>query len=106
MERSFNETLNGASSKASELKRGADGQTKEYVSQLSKISEDAGKKVGEMADQVRSMSEDYFKTGREYLRTGQKYVKSNPEKSIAMAVGIGAVIGGLAVAAFGRSRRQ
>lgn len=106
MDKSFNETLNGTSSKVNEFKRNAESQSRDYTSQLNKLSEDTGKKVGEMADQVRTMSEDYFRIGREYLRAGQRYVRINPEKSIAVALGIGVVIGGLVVTAFGRSRRQ
>ena len=105
MDKETNQSLNGTS-KAHDFKKGAESQTKEYATQFNKLSEDAGKKVGEVAEQVRAISEDYLETGREYWDEGKKYVKSNPEKSLAMAVGIGAVLGALLVTIFGRSRRQ
>jgi ElaB/YqjD/DUF883 family membrane-anchored ribosome-binding protein len=77
---SYNETMNGSTKAAKDL---------------NKLSEDAGKKVGEMAAEVKSVADDYVTSGREYVARGEEYVKTNPESSMVIALGVGAVIGGL-----------
>lgn len=94
---SYNETMNGAAKAAKDLKKNAEGKVMEYGSELNKLSEDAGKRVGEVAAQVKSVADDYMASGRQYVERGQEYVKTNPERSIAMALGIGAILGGLII---------
>ena len=92
---SYNDTMNGATKAAKDLKKNAEGKVMEYGSELNKLSEEAGKRVGEVAAQVKTVADEYLTTGKQYVERGQEYVKTNPERSIAMALGVGAVIGGL-----------
>ena len=55
---------------------------------LDKISHDAGEKIGSMASKLSDSATDYVKTGR-------TYVKEHPEKGIALAALVGAVVGSL-----------
>ena len=97
---SYNDALNGAPKAAKDFKKNVEGKAMEYGSELNKFSEDAGKKIGEVASQVKSVADEYMVSGREYVARGQDYVKTNPERSMAIALGLGAVIGGLIVFAF------
>lgn len=97
-----NETLNGSTKGTKDLKRNTEGKFMEYGADLNKLSEEAGKRVGEVAAQVKTAADEYMASGRKYIERGQEYVKTNPEKSLAMALGVGAVIGGLLVYAMRR----
>ncbi len=96
----YNDTMNGATKAAKDIKKNAEGKAMEYGSEINKFSEEAGKRVGDVASQVKSVADEYMASGREYMERSQEYVKSNPERSLAMALGVGAVIGGLVVFAF------
>jgi ElaB/YqjD/DUF883 family membrane-anchored ribosome-binding protein len=91
----YNDTMNGTVKAAKDLKKNTDLKATEYGSELNKLSEEAGKRVGEVAAQVKDVAEEYMASGREYVERGQTYVKNNPERSIAIALGVGAVLGGL-----------
>ncbi len=93
----YNDSMNGATKAAKDLKKNAEGKAMEYGSELNKFSEEAGKKIGDVASQVKSVADEYMTSGREYMERSQEYVKSNPERSIGIALGVGAVIGGLIV---------
>jgi ElaB/YqjD/DUF883 family membrane-anchored ribosome-binding protein len=90
-----NDSLNGATKVAKDFKKDVEGKVTEYGNELNKFSEVAGKKVGEMAAQVKTVADEYLSTGKEYIERGENYVKTNPERSLAMAIGVGAVIGGI-----------
>jgi ElaB/YqjD/DUF883 family membrane-anchored ribosome-binding protein len=55
---------------------------------LDRISHDAGEKIGAMASQISD-------SATEYVESGRKFVKENPEKGVAIAAAVGAVVGGL-----------
>jgi ElaB/YqjD/DUF883 family membrane-anchored ribosome-binding protein len=55
---------------------------------LDRISHDAGERLGAMASQISD-------SASEYVDTGRKFVKENPEKGVAIAAAVGAVVGGL-----------
>ena len=55
---------------------------------LDRFSHEAGEKIGTMASRISDSTSEYVETGR-------KFVKENPEKGIAVAAAIGAVLGSL-----------
>jgi len=66
-----------------------------FDSQIEKASHDAGKKVGEMANDISHMSVDY-------INNGKAYVKNHPITGVSIAAGAGIMIGGLMTMALSR----
>lgn len=64
--------------------------------QLTRLSNQAGKKVGEYAS-------DFASVANEKMQIGREYVKENPAKGIAIAAATGIVIGSLMTMAFRRN---
>ncbi len=62
---------------------------------LDRFSHEAGERIGAVASQLSS-------SATEYVEEGRKFVKDNPEKGIAIAAGVGAVLGTLLTLAFRR----
>ena len=78
---SFNKINSGAHDFKAKVQHTSEGS-------LDKISHDAGEKIGSLASQLSDSATDYVKNGR-------TYVKDNPEKGIALAAVVGAVVGSL-----------
>jgi len=55
---------------------------------LDRLSHDAGERLGSMASQISD-------SASEYVESGRKFVKENPERGVAIAAAVGAVVGGL-----------
>ena len=74
----------------------ANGATQDYKNKmqntaalsLGRISHDTGEKLGAMVSK-------FSDSASEYVQTSRAYVKENPEKGIAIAAVVGAVIGSL-----------
>ncbi len=74
--------------------------------QLSKFSNDAGKKIGTMAsdfaDSASSYVADFADTASNRIAMGRNYVKENPATGIAIAAATGLVVGSLLTIALRR----
>jgi ElaB/YqjD/DUF883 family membrane-anchored ribosome-binding protein len=66
-----------------------------FDNQIEKVSHDAGKKVGEFANDVSHLSADYVKSGK-------AYVKTHPITGVSIAAGAGVMIGSLMTMALSR----
>lgn len=62
---------------------------------MDRFSHEAGERIGAIASQLSD-------SASEYVEEGRKFVKENPEKGIAIAAGVGAVLGTLLTLAFRR----
>lgn len=75
------EVMNKANSKVKDF-------SKQSESTLDRFSHEAGERIGSLASQIKDSTS-------EYLETGRSYVKANPEKGIAVAAVVGALVGSL-----------
>jgi len=64
-------------------------------SAIDRFSSEAGERLGAIASQLSDSTSQYVEEGR-------KFVKENPEKGIAIAAGVGAVVGTLLTLALRR----
>lgn len=62
---------------------------------IDRFSHDAGERLGAMASQLSD-------SASEYVEEGRRFVKEHPEKGIAIAAGVGAVLGTLLTLALRR----
>jgi ElaB/YqjD/DUF883 family membrane-anchored ribosome-binding protein len=65
-------------------------------SDLEKMSQQAGEKIGTMASTVADSASGYLKQASQYMDNGRQYVRQNPARSLAIAVTAGVVAGGIA----------
>ncbi len=71
---------------------------------MEEVSEMAKEKAGEIKDMAKEKAEMVKEKAEEVREDTQEYIKKNPEKSVGIAAGIGAIFGAIIAFFIGRKK--